>query len=100
MVFINLAMNIVMIEHGLGLQAADVPLESLMTIGKAIFGDEVVYVIVLATIKVSILVMYCRVFPLRGFQIGAWVISSITTVWSLMFVFLCKCSNIIPQSKG
>lgn len=33
--------------------------------------------------------MYCRIFPLRGFKIGAWVISVITVIWSLLFIFIC-----------
>ena len=92
-VFINFALNAVMIEHGLGLQATEVPLPSLIMIGKAIYGDEVVYVVVLAIIKVAILIMYCRVFPLRSFRIAAWILGTITAVWSLMFVFLCKLST-------
>lgn len=56
---------------------------------QAIFADEIVYVVVLAMIKVAILIMYCRVFPLKYFKIGAWVLSIITVVWSLMFAFLC-----------
>lgn len=78
------------IEHGLGLQAADVPLSSLIMIGKAIYGDEIVYVVNLAVIKVAILVMYCRVFPLRSFKIAAWILSIITVTWSLMFIFICE----------
>lgn len=79
-----------MIEHGLGLQAADVPLPSLVMIGKAIYGDEIVYVVVLALIKVAILVMYCRVFPIRRFRIAAWILGMLTVAWSLMFIFICK----------
>lgn len=78
-----------MIEHGLGLQASEVPLESLVTIGKAIFADEIVYVVGLAVTKIAILIMYCRVFPLRTFRIASWIIGSITAVWSVMFIFLC-----------
>lgn len=100
MVFVNFAMNAVMIEHGLGLQATDVPLDSLIMIGKGIYGDEIVYVVVLATIKVAILVMYCRVFPVRGFRIGAWIIGSITVIWSVMFVFLCEYSEIVLSYRG
>lgn len=58
-------------------------------IGKAIYGDEIVYVVVLAVVKVAILVMYCRVFPLRQFRIAAWILSGITVAWSLMFIFIC-----------
>jgi hypothetical protein len=87
------------IEHGLGLQATEVPLESLFTIGKAIFADEIVYVLGLGITKVAILVMYCRVFPLRSFRISAWIIGTITTFWSLMFIFICifQC-NPIPRA--
>lgn len=77
------------IEHGLGLQASKVPFESLVTIGKAIFADEIIYVLGLGITKIAILVMYCRVFPLRQFNIAAWVIGGLTAVWSLMFIFIC-----------
>ena len=82
--------NWLVIEHGLGLQAADVPLPSLVMIGKAIYGDEIVYVVVLAVIKIAILVMYCRMFPVRRFKIAAWVLGILTVVWSVMFIFICK----------
>lgn len=78
------------IENGLGLQAVDVPFENLVTIGKGIFADEIVYVVALAVIKIAILVMYCRVFPLRSFRLAAWIISTITVLWSLIFVFICE----------
>lgn len=81
--------SFVVIEHGLGLQASHVPFESLVTIGKAIFADEIIYVIGLGITKIAILVMYCRVFPLRRFEIAAWIIGTITAVWSLMFIFIC-----------
>lgn len=44
-------------------------------------------------IKVAILIMYCRVFPLKNFKIAAWILSVITVVYSLMFTFLCKYSR-------
>ena len=59
-------------------------------IGKAIYGDEIVYVVVLAVIKVAVLVMYCRVFPVRRFRIAAWVLGLLTIAWSFMFIFICE----------
>lgn len=87
-----------MIENGLGLQATNVPIPYLMAIGKAIFGDEIVYVVVLATIKIAILVMYCRVFPLRTFRVASWIIGTVTVVWSLIFIFICKCLDLQNES--
>jgi hypothetical protein len=40
-------------------------------------------------VKIAILVMYCRIFALRSFKIGAYVISTITILWSLVFLFVC-----------
>lgn len=89
-----------MIEHGLGLQADTVPLPSLVAIGKAIYGDEIVYVVVLAVIKIAILVMYCRVFPLRRFRIAAWILGILTATWSLLFIFLCESpARLLPGSS-
>jgi hypothetical protein len=56
---------------------------------KSIYADEVVYVINLALIKISILVMYCRIFPLPSFRIAAWILSIATIIWSFMFIFIC-----------
>ena len=33
--------------------------------------------------------MYCRIFALHSFRIGAWILSTITVLWSLMFIFIC-----------
>lgn len=43
--------------------------------------------------------MYCRIFPLRGFKIGAWVLSTLTVLWSISFLFVCifQC-NPIPKA--
>src|SRR5438552_2692799 len=47
-------------------------------------------------IKISILVMYCHIFSLRRFKIGAWVIGATTVVWSLVFILMCflQCSPV------
>ncbi|MBA7491861.1 hypothetical protein ES702_02409 [subsurface metagenome] len=102
----DFALTKAVVEHGLGCQSADMSnesmpniakvcamsgiLETILNMAQALFADEIVYVVALAMIKVSILVMYCRVFPLRLFKIGAWVLSVITVVWSLIFTLLCK----------
>ncbi|KAJ9204731.1 hypothetical protein DTO166G4_6978 [Paecilomyces variotii] len=86
--FINLALNLIMVVNGLGLQASELTAGNLTWIAKAIFGDEIVYIVNLALIKISILLMYCRVFALRRFRVGAWIIGIITCCWTLIFVFL------------
>ncbi|KAK2761633.1 hypothetical protein FQN54_001461 [Arachnomyces sp. PD_36] len=87
--FVNLALNLMMIDNGLGIDASQLDIEKVTMIAKLIYGDEPTYVVVLALVKVAILVMYCRIFPLRGFKIGAWIISVITVIWSLLFIFIC-----------
>ena len=95
-----------MIDNGLGLQAANLKVEKLIMIAKVsflrtyyithsnstsklLYIDEPVYLVNLALIKVAILIMYCRIFDLRGFKIGAWILSILTVVWSLVFIFVC-----------
>jgi hypothetical protein len=56
---------------------------------KLLYVDEPVYLVNLALIKIAILVMYCRIFALRSFKIGAWVLSIATVLWSLIFIFVC-----------
>lgn len=89
LLFVTFAMNAIMFENGLGLPADRVPMAYLITIGKALFSDTILYLIILATIKVAILHMYCRVFPIHSFRLAARILSVVTCIWSLMFVLLC-----------
>lgn len=63
------------------------------------FIDEFIYLINLALIKIAILIMYCRIFDLRRFRIAAYVLSGVTILWTLIFLFVCifQC-NPIPRA--
>lgn len=87
--FVSMALNAIMIENGLGLPIKDVPLPQMITIGKALFGETITYLILLALVKMAILVMYCRVFPLRSFKVTSWILGTGISIWSLMFIILC-----------
>lgn len=80
-----------MIEAGLGWETEILEeIQSMTIIAKTLFWDEGLYLLVLGMIKMSILIMYYRVFPLRGFKIATWVVGGGVLMWTLGFGALCK----------
>ncbi len=47
-------------------------------------------------VKISILVMYTRIFVFRSFRIGAWILSALTIVWSVVcwLPYVLQCTPI------
>lgn len=58
-----------------------------------IYGGGIFYFIVLTLVKISILLMYYRIFPLPSFRIAAWILSTTTIIWAmtcwLLLLFQC-----------
>lgn len=59
---------------------------------------EILYVINLALTKLSILLMYYRIFPSRSFKLWAYGIGSFVIAWviTIVFVFIFIC---VPVQK-
>lgn len=51
----------------------------------------------LGVIKIAVLIMYYRVFPLRGFQIATWVVGGAVVAWTVGFIILCKFSADVAE---
>ncbi|KAM0798171.1 hypothetical protein BDR22DRAFT_809274, partial [Usnea florida] len=77
------------------------------------FISQICWVLVLWTVKCSILALYCRLFSnnSRPIQIGVWTIAVVVMCWGiavlLMTIFQCfpvdqfwKSSNMSTQCKG
>lgn len=80
-----------MLEAGLGWQT--IVFEdtwSFTTIAKALFWDEGLYLLALGVIKTSILIMYYRVFPLKGFKIATWVVGGAVMAWTVGYGLICE----------
>ncbi|KAE8313314.1 hypothetical protein BDV41DRAFT_576790 [Aspergillus transmontanensis] len=77
-----------MIHHGLGYNKEDLPAESSLMVAKLLYVFEILYVINLLTIKLSILMMYRRIFTniSRLFRVGAMICGAVVTLWATAFV--------------
>ncbi|KNG89550.1 hypothetical protein ANOM_001937 [Aspergillus nomiae NRRL 13137] len=77
-----------MIHYGLGYNKVDLPAESSLMVAKLLYVFEIFYVINLLTIKLSILMMYRRIFTniSRLFRVGAMICGAVVTLWATAFV--------------
>ncbi|OGM45840.1 hypothetical protein ABOM_006067 [Aspergillus bombycis] len=77
-----------MIHYGLGYNQVDLPAESSLMVAKLLYVFEIFYVINLLTIKLSILMMYRRIFTniSRLFRVGAMICGAVVTLWATAFV--------------
>ncbi|KAK1674509.1 hypothetical protein BDP55DRAFT_176661 [Colletotrichum godetiae] len=83
------ALNYAMIAQGLGRHAATLSQDTLIQFLKLLLAFECVYVTAVMFIKISLLLMYRRIFPGRGFKIAALVLGLLTIGWWLAIVFVC-----------
>ncbi|KAB8260748.1 hypothetical protein BDV32DRAFT_137912 [Aspergillus pseudonomiae] len=80
--------SLVVIHYGLGYNKVDLPAESSLMVAKLLYVFEIFYVINLLTIKLSILMMYRRIFTniSRLFRVGAMICGAVVTLWATAFV--------------
>ncbi|OHW93605.1 integral membrane protein [Colletotrichum incanum] len=83
------AINYAMIGQGLGRHAATLSLDMQVQFLKLLLAFECVYVTAVMFIKVSLLLMYCRIFPSRNFKIAAMTLGGLTIAWWIAIVFVC-----------
>ncbi|KAH7124667.1 hypothetical protein EDB81DRAFT_699079 [Dactylonectria macrodidyma] len=98
-VFISGAINYAMIAHGLGRHADTLPIDELVTFFKLLLAFECIYVTAVMLVKLSVLQMYLRIFPSRGFKIAAAIIAALVVAWWIAIVAVCifQCN---PISKA
>ena len=58
------------------------------------FVNQMLYLVNIAIIKISILIMYYRFFPIPSFRKAAWILSTFTVLWAIsslfLYIFQCK----------
>ncbi|GKT46685.1 satratoxin biosynthesis SC1 cluster protein 4 [Colletotrichum spaethianum] len=93
------AINYAMIGSGLGRHAAVLSTDMQVEFLKLLLAFECVYVTAVMFVKVSLLLMYCRIFPSRNFKIAAMTLGGITIAWWIAIVCVCifQCN---PISKA
>ncbi|KAJ5709553.1 hypothetical protein N7493_009844 [Penicillium malachiteum] len=80
----------IVICSGMGLHADTLSTKSLMTIQKISMAYECVYCTTVSLIKISILLIYARIFtiPSRGFRIASIVLGITVAFWTLSLICL------------
>ncbi|CAG8908973.1 unnamed protein product [Penicillium egyptiacum] len=82
-----------MIHKGMGLHADAIPMENVILIAKYLVVAEVLYVFNLVWTKLSILLMYYRIFRFPYFKTWAYIIGIFIILWvvciTFLFIFIC-----------
>ncbi|TVY54274.1 Satratoxin biosynthesis SC1 cluster protein, partial [Lachnellula suecica] len=97
--FGNLACVLVMVNNGLGLHSGALSLNQAMSLGKILLVNEPLYVTNINIIKISLLAMYYRIFPVRDVKIGALILGLISTSWNLALLGLAE-GQCTPYAKN
>ncbi|KAH9204023.1 hypothetical protein DL95DRAFT_499094 [Leptodontidium sp. 2 PMI_412] len=82
--FIVLAFVIIVIHFGLGLHSSGLQYNQLL-----LLSDECIYITTVAITKVSLLLMYVRIFPVRSMRISCWILGSLSVSWAVAIVLVC-----------
>ncbi|KAL8766381.1 MAG: hypothetical protein Q9209_006815 [Squamulea sp. 1 TL-2023] len=81
--------TLIAVQHGLGRHIGTVPPEQLVTEGQAFFASELIWAASIPIIKISILLLYIRIFGrLRYFRLLAYIIGIFSICWSVMVILV------------
>ncbi|KAJ6045710.1 hypothetical protein N7499_003626 [Penicillium canescens] len=85
-----------LIHFGMGRHADVLPEGNIVIIAKLLMSFECVYCMTVGIVKISILLMYARIFPTRGFRITAIILGSIVIGWvvAIICVSVFQCTPI------
>jgi hypothetical protein len=80
-------------SSGMGLHADLVPMKDIVMMAKWLVVAEILYAFNLGWTKLSLLLMYYRIFRFPYFKKMAWVVGSFTMAWvvciTFLFIFIC-----------
>ncbi|KAI1332615.1 hypothetical protein F5Y16DRAFT_356053 [Xylariaceae sp. FL0255] len=87
-------LNFAMIEYGLGRQAITISMVELVEFLKLLVISQIIFVVGIALVKLSILLLYLRIFPSKKFKIAVYVLIGVVVSWcitiTLLSIFQCK----------
>ena len=75
---ITIAKGSIVIHYGLGAHAAALDTNQLIAVGKGLLAFECIYVTAVALTKISLLLMYCRIFPIQTMRICCWTLGTLS----------------------
>ncbi|KAI1069844.1 hypothetical protein LB507_007984 [Fusarium sp. FIESC RH6] len=85
-------------SNGMGLHADKVPMSQIVMMSKWLVVAEVLYAWNLGWTKLSLLLMYYRIFRVPYFKKMAWIVGSFVFAWvitiTFLFIFIC-----VPVAK-
>ncbi|KAJ5690036.1 hypothetical protein N7462_004428 [Penicillium macrosclerotiorum] len=90
--------GVVLLYNGLGTHIVYVKPEQLTVYLKTLFTGSILYTLCIASIKLSILMLYRRLFPVKAMNIGVKIVSSIVVLWAACGI-LAGCFTCIPTKK-
>ncbi|KAK1144136.1 hypothetical protein N8T08_005798 [Aspergillus melleus] len=70
-------------DGGLGKHLSSLSMEEKIMFQKCFFANEISYTLLVPSIKISILLLYRRIFPIRKFQIASWIVGGLVCSWCL-----------------
>ncbi|KAJ5635528.1 uncharacterized protein N7484_008841 [Penicillium longicatenatum] len=91
LLFAVAGLNLALIQYGMGLDASTLSTKSLEMIAKLLIAYDCVYCTTIGMIKLSVLLMYTRIFPTRGFRVAVIVLGIITVAW----IIVIACMSVI-----
>ncbi|KAF3049615.1 hypothetical protein E8E11_010277 [Didymella keratinophila] len=94
----SMVANLLMIDAGLGMDMSDINPEEMVRLFKIVLIDEYIYLFNLTIIKLSILLMYKRLFPIRTVRRAAQVLGGISITWALVYTIVASL-QCIPLKK-
>lgn len=82
-----------MVRCGMGLHANTLPLNNVVLMAKLLLVSEILYVFNLVWTKLSLLLMYYRIFHFPYFKRWAYIIGTFVVLWviciTFLFIFIC-----------
>ncbi|KAJ5087126.1 hypothetical protein N7456_010742 [Penicillium angulare] len=98
-VLVVAAVNLACVQYGMGKHTDTIPLSDELTYFKLLYVFEPIYITTAGIIKLSVLLMYYRIFPVRYVKIGGYILGALTLAWviaiDLLAIFQCN-----PVSKA
>ncbi|TDZ17521.1 Satratoxin biosynthesis SC1 cluster protein 4 [Colletotrichum orbiculare MAFF 240422] len=82
----NMIMNLILVDHGMGLHSGRLTLEELQWLDRTMIGAEILYVNGVNIYKIALLFLYLRIFPMPEVRKGAWICGSLTSLWTFACV--------------
>ncbi|KAG4440608.1 hypothetical protein IFR05_003925 [Cadophora sp. M221] len=84
------------IHYGMGKHAAALTTPEIVSYAKSLIAFECLYVTCICLTKISLLLMYLRIFPVRSIKIGAYILGALSISWciAIIMVSIFQCTPI------